>query len=152
MTPPSSHPPCARSAGPRRDAGAGLVEVLIAVLVLSVGLLGFAGAQMTSLKGGHSAYLRSQASLLAYDITDRMRAARMAALAGAFNDDADGDRKNWDDSLVALLGGDATGSVVLDGTRVTVTITWDDDRGSIRAADEDADASDMQTFVYRTEI
>lgn len=142
----------AGSAGPQRDAGAGLVEVLIAVLVLSVGLLGFAGAQMSSLKGGHSAYLRSQASLLAYDITDRMRAARMAALAGAFDDQAAGDRKDWDESLTARLGDDATGSVVLDGARVTVTINWDDDRGRIKAADEDAADSGMQTFMYRTEI
>ncbi|HBA32699.1 MAG TPA: type IV pilus modification protein PilV, partial [Gammaproteobacteria bacterium] len=51
-----------------------LLEVLIALVILSVGLLGLAGLQTTGLRNNHSAYLRSQATLLAYDITDRIRA------------------------------------------------------------------------------
>ena len=61
-----------------------IIEVLIAVLVLSLGLLGMAGLQATSLRANTSAAQRGQATLLAYDIIDRMRANRDQALAGSY--------------------------------------------------------------------
>lgn len=63
-----------------KDQGFTLIEVLIAVLVLSIGLLGLAALQATSLRNNHSGYLRSQATLLAYDMIDRMRANRNVAV------------------------------------------------------------------------
>lgn len=57
-----------------RHKGYTLIEVLIALVIMSIGMLGMAGLQMTSLKQNQSAYMRSQATLLAYDIVDRMRA------------------------------------------------------------------------------
>lgn len=51
-----------------------LLEVLIALLVLSVGLLGLAGLQTRGLAAVHNAYLRSQAVLLARDMGERIRA------------------------------------------------------------------------------
>jgi len=71
-----------------RSHGFTLIEVMIAVLVLSLGLLGLAGLQATSLKANASAATRGQATLLAYDIIDRMRANRDAALAGTYNNTA----------------------------------------------------------------
>jgi len=68
-----------------RQTGFTLVEVLIAVLVLSLGLLGLAGMQATSLKNNSAAAARGQATLLAYDMIDRMRANKTAALAGSYN-------------------------------------------------------------------
>ena len=56
----------------------------MALVVLSVGLLGIAALQMTSLRNNRGAHLRSQAQVMAYDITDRMRANRNAALANAY--------------------------------------------------------------------
>ena len=56
------------------SAGFTLIEVLISIVVLAVGLLGLAGLQSTSLRNNLSAYNRSQATLLAYDLADRMRA------------------------------------------------------------------------------
>ncbi|MHB9119600.1 MAG: type IV pilus modification protein PilV [Burkholderiales bacterium] len=56
------------------ESGFTLLEVLISLLILSFGLLGLAGLQAHGLRNNHSAYLRSQASLLAYDMSDRMRA------------------------------------------------------------------------------
>src|SRR5664280_455779 len=56
-----------------KNSGFTLLEVLIAMLVLAVGLLGLAGLQATSLRNNQSAYNRSQATQLAYDLADRMR-------------------------------------------------------------------------------
>ena len=59
----------------RRSAGGmTLVEVLVTLVIISVGLLGLAALQLTSLKGNQEAYARSQASALAGFILDRMRA------------------------------------------------------------------------------
>ena len=51
-----------------------LIEVLIAMLVLAIGLLGLATLQTYSLRANLSAYTRGQATQLLYDMSDRMRA------------------------------------------------------------------------------
>lgn len=58
----------------KRERGFTLLEVLIALVVLSIGLLGLAALQTTILRSSHSADLRTQATFLAYDMTDRLRA------------------------------------------------------------------------------
>lgn len=63
-----------------RHDGFTLVEVLIALVVLSIGLLGLASLQTNALKFSHSGYQHSQATFLAYDILDRMRANRTTAM------------------------------------------------------------------------
>jgi type IV pilus assembly protein PilV len=67
-----------------RSRGLTLVEILIALLILSVGLLGLASLQTLSLKFNTSAYYRTQATQLAYDFADRMRANRQAALDDSY--------------------------------------------------------------------
>ena len=57
----------------RRQSGVGLMEILVTMLVMSVGLLGIAGLQSESLRHTYNAYLESQALFLAEDIIDRMR-------------------------------------------------------------------------------
>ncbi|MGH8645915.1 MAG: type IV pilus modification protein PilV [Gammaproteobacteria bacterium] len=69
---------------PRSAQGFTLLEVLVAVLVLSLGLLGLAALQSAGLRQNHSAYHRSQATLLAYDIIDRMRANKVTAEADGY--------------------------------------------------------------------
>jgi len=64
-----------------------MIEVLIAVFVLAIGLLGLASLQTRSLQFNFSAYQRSQANVLAYDIIDRMRANRDVVLAGGYAHD-----------------------------------------------------------------
>lgn len=133
----------------RRARGASLIEVLVAVVVLSLGLLGLAGLQMTSLRSNHSAYLRSQATLLAYDLTDRMRADCSGMGAGRYADGSD-DRDDWDDLVTEHMGPDAQGSVALDGRAATITIQWNDNRGRIKTGDDTSTSSPL-SFVYRTE-
>ena len=53
--------------------GFSLIEVLVALFVLSIGLLGLAALQTTGLRFSHQSYERTQATLQAYDIIDRMR-------------------------------------------------------------------------------
>lgn len=50
-----------------------LLEVLIALLIFSLGLMGLAGLMVLSVKTNNSAYLRTQASFLAQSMADRMR-------------------------------------------------------------------------------
>ena len=72
----------------RKTRGFTLLEILVALLVLSIGLLGLAGLQTFSLRNNHSALLRSQAVVLAYDALDRMRSNRdqaMLAAGSAYN-------------------------------------------------------------------
>jgi type IV pilus assembly protein PilV len=68
----------------RRSGGFTLVEVLVSLVVLSIGLLGTAKLMLFSSRSNDSAYLRSQATELAYEILDNMRANRQQAIAGSY--------------------------------------------------------------------
>ena len=57
-----------------------LVEVLVSLVILSIGLLGIAKLMLFSSRSNDSAYLRSQATELAYEILDNMRANRQEAI------------------------------------------------------------------------
>ena len=114
--------------------GMTLIEALVALVVLSVGLLGVAGMQMTALRNNLGAHLRSQATVLAYDITDRMRANRTvardstayivgmgAAPTGATL--AALDIQYWKTTMTNTLpAGD--GSIRRVGDTYEITITW----------------------------
>lgn len=69
--------------GARTQAGFSLLEVLIALVVLSVGLLGLAAMQVRGLAYNHEAHVRSQATMLAYDMMDRMRMRKLNGLSQA---------------------------------------------------------------------
>ncbi len=66
--------PAGQAQLPQRVAGFTLIEVMVAVVVLSISLLGVAGLQATSQKYSRSAYLNTQATVLAHDMLERMRA------------------------------------------------------------------------------
>ncbi len=61
-----------------KQQGFTLLEVLVAVLVFSFGMLGIAGMMTISVKNNHNGYLRSQASFLVENMMDRMRANPIA--------------------------------------------------------------------------
>lgn len=68
-----------------RAKGFTLIEVLVSVVVFSIGLIGLASLQTLSLKHNNTSYLRSQAILLAQDMADRMRANSLAVANGDYN-------------------------------------------------------------------
>lgn len=67
----------------RPEAGVSLVEVLVTLLVLSIGLLGLAGLQALSVNGQFEADQRSRALLLAEEMAARLRAGSGAVRGGA---------------------------------------------------------------------
>lgn len=67
------------------ESGFTLLEVLVAVVILSIGLLGLAGLQATSLRNNQDALTRSHEALLAYDMIDRMRANIPGVNAGDYH-------------------------------------------------------------------
>jgi type IV pilus assembly protein PilV len=118
-------------------------------VVLSVGLLGIAAMQMTALRNNLGAHLRSQATVMAYDIADRMRANRTAANGNAyvvgFGAAPGGatlaaiDLTAWKNSLTATLpSGD--GRIQRVGNLFRITITWNEQNGG------------AQTFTTHTQI
>ena len=146
----------------RRGRGFSLIEVLVALLVLSIGLLGLAALQVQGLRFNHDALIRTQATNLAYDIVDRMRANRANVAAytaadpgGACDPLAAGaamDLTCWYDDLAATLpGGDG---VIADNATANffdITVRWVDRTprnfgGTMRAP---ASAADCATVAGR---
>lgn len=117
-----------------------LLEVLVAMLVLSIGLLGLAGLMASSLKNSHSAYQRTQATWMVYDALDRMRANRQVALAKGYNlalgaspggsGLAADDLSEWNAALTNALPAGKGSIDVKDGGGVTIIVQWDDSRGT----------------------
>lgn len=68
-----------------RDRGFSLLEVLVALLILSVGLLGIAGLQTVSLKFNHQSYERTQATVLISEMIEKIMANPVATRAGSFD-------------------------------------------------------------------
>ena len=122
-------------------AGFTLLEILVALLVLSVALLGLAGLQTQGLRGNQSAFLRSKAVQNSEDILDRMRANRAAALSGnydialatapagpAYSGMVLTDLSEWKAVLAAALpAGD--GTVEVNGNVATIEVQWTEASG-----------------------
>jgi type IV pilus assembly protein PilV len=131
-----------------RTGGFTLVEVLVAMVVLSVGMLGIAGLYVTSLRSGRVAVLRTQAVTLAGDLAERIRANRGAVLQ--YDDGASGvgaidprcqqggagctgvqmanhDKADWIAAVQQSLPAAATRVTVdpaTDPDTITIVITW----------------------------
>lgn len=154
-----------------KQQGAGLIEVLIALLVLAIGLLGLGALQTQSLKFNNESYFRTQATLLAMDMADRLRAnkayARSAPSAYTFTASdqsavaldacqtgvcapgalAQYDFKQWRDRVeLALPGGQVT---LTPDTSATATL-WRD--YAIQISYRAPDSTSPQVFIYRVRI
>lgn len=127
----------------RTHRGFTLVETMVALVVLSIGLLGVAKLVTGAVHANDSGYMRGQATQMAYEILDEMRANRPGASsyggAGATADCSSGacspavlaglDTYNWNARVAATLPsgtGSITTSAGLGGTVATIVVAWDD--------------------------
>jgi type IV pilus assembly protein PilV len=124
----------------RAQEGMTLIEVLVALLLLGVALLGAAAVQLNALKYTDSARMTSQASFIAYDMMDRIRANAAAdytvtpPTSGNPKVARDQDLYDFTRNIAGFGGETATGSISLNQRVYTITITWDDSRAA-NAAD-----------------
>ena len=144
----------------RYQRGLTLLEVLIALVVLSIGLLGLAGLQAHGLQTNTSAYQTSHSVIAAEALLDAMRADRNNALEGAYDVDfsASADTVNgdgyanqvlaqWLTELEATLPGIADDddlglAIDLTDDVVSVRIRWYDERW------EEGDSDDAASGVF----
>jgi type IV pilus assembly protein PilV len=125
----------------RRRLGFSLIEVLVALVVTTMGLMGLASLQLLALRTQHNAFLRGQATQLNHDIIERMRGNANAALTGAYDIGYDtlpgtgagiaaNDKREWRQRVATALP-EGRGRIQVDAaTRtVTVSVRWNDARG-----------------------
>lgn len=139
--------------GDYRQRGFGLIEVLVSMLVLGIGILGMVGLQLNAMKYNHTAAVRTQATFLAYDIADRMRANRVNARAGNYDislaasapsgsSTASVDLQQWKSALASQLP-EGGGAVERSGNNMRITVQWDEGRSG---------GSATQQFVFETRL
>lgn len=135
-----------------RHAGFTLLEVMIALVIFSIGLLGLAGLQAGGLRSNTAAQYRTIATIQAYDMADRIRANPRGVSNGDYNalDDtspatgncvtatcnatqmATFDYYEWEKSTQnALPGGHGTVSGAGAGSQFTITVMWDEERTGV---------------------
>jgi type IV pilus assembly protein PilV len=152
----------------RPQDGFTLIEILIAVLVLAVGMLGLAGMQLAGMKSNYSAYLRSQATFAASDLIDRMRvnpgdfAGRELTFDACDDDFPDGSPRSFEEwecvldslGLPAPTDGDRASVDCTNGNacgsgNCEIVLRWDDSRGERPApvGEEAAFLSPIDFFV-----
>jgi len=133
-----------------------MLEVLVSIVVLSVGALGVAGMQVAALKDGGSASSRHRAASLATGMVNMLRADRTNAVtgsadfvsglaAGTCTGTATAPVKIWQNQVACALPS-GRGGVALDTytKRAIITVQWDDSRGK--------GGSSTQQFLLETRL
>jgi type IV pilus assembly protein PilV len=124
-----------------KQSGMTLIEILVAIVILSIGLLGLAGLQLKGMQVNQGSTWRWQAAALAEDLADRIRADSTGAKAGYYNitnGAATSPSANagtaaalqeWLSRVQALPGGSATVAAGAGPNQMSITVSWDDSRG-----------------------
>lgn len=130
--------------------GASLLEVLIALLTLSIGLLGIAAMMLVGLSSNSGAYQRTQATIYAYDMGERLRANRNSASSynTALDDDAPTgttlnaiDVSDWLDLISNLPAGD--GAIICADDKCDITVQWNNSK---------ANGEETEQVIIRTQL
>ncbi len=155
-------------------AGFTLVEVMVALVIFTVSLLGLAGLQASSLRNTQLAYVNTVATQLAYDMGERIRANREGAEAGNYNIDninnpvsapsadcyasscsaaeiALTDAYEWLSAIVAELPS-GKGQVVENAGVYTITIMWDQERKGATGTDCGGGSEDLVCLQIQVRI
>jgi type IV pilus assembly protein PilV len=143
--------------------GMTLIEILVAIVVMSIGLLGLAGLQVKGIQVNQGSIFRSQASLLAEDMADRMRSDSTGAKAGNYTlstptstPTATGATlaaiTEWQAQVAALPGGQAT-IIPVAGNVMQITVGWVDTRAQGGAGvPTTTTTSTLASFTLTTEL
>ena len=110
-----------------------MIEVLVATVILASGLLGAAAVQLNALKHTDSALMTTQASFIAYDMLDRIRANPAADYAGqsagaGLHSVLGQDLSDFKRNVRQFGGASAKGSIAINEREVAITLEWDDRR------------------------
>jgi len=160
-----------------KHKGFTLLEVMIAMVIFAVGMLGLAGIQALSLENSHSSYSRSQAVLLAYEMVDRMKANHPSSsvlydittgtttVTGylgnnmcitndcTISDIAKYDMGQWKAAVTALLGANALASISISGDTHQVTVHWDEERTGVTGTNcPPLSTNDLSCFQLKVQL
>lgn len=141
------------------QTGVSLIEVLVSLLIMGIGLLGAAALQLNALKFTDSSAVTSQASFIAYDMMDRIRAnpdanyvlANLsAAPTGTATDTRTQDLIDFAANIRAIApnGVGDSSSIAVSGRTVTIRIVWSDSRATNASSVSNVQASGdgLQTY------
>ena len=140
----------------RDQRGVGLIETLVAVLVLAIGVLGVGAMLMTSLRNNQSSMERTQAVIQTSAMMDVMRANKAEAIIGRYNlsswtcnapaaDNPVGASQNaWLGAVKAELGPQSCGRILCSSLACEVHVRWNDSRG--------ASGNDQQVYTLRSRL
>ena len=134
-----------------KQLGSSMLEILVAIFILSVGLLGLASLQIASIKNINNAQFHSLATEYAYDMAERMRSNRAAVTSGAYDNIvstvtdpgctvcstsgmAQFDGYQWNQKIQSDVktGGlpEGIGTVIKNGNVFNITIAWKEQQRS----------------------
>jgi len=152
-----------------QQRGVGMIEILVAVLIFAIGLLGVGGMQVFALKMNTNADIRTRANLLASDMIERMRAnpsqwdeypMTVAECSSAVSDSPSStdiaalDRSLWCQKLERELP-EGEGAIDMANGVVTITLNWQEREGrETTDADGNGTGSELaeQEFVLRARL
>lgn len=145
--------------------GVGMIEVLVAILILSTSLMALAAMQMRSLQYNQSAYFESQANMLVNDIVDRMRLNRGTSYNSGFGStsgapvvatigaNAVADVDQWNRLIEARLPNGKGSIACIPATAVngtincTIVIRWDNINNVTGAGSATSNAAENRTTL-----
>lgn len=125
----------------QRQSGFSLVEVLVAMLIVSIGLLGIVALQSLALTNTGSSMERSQAVIQTYSYMEFLRANREQAIISNLDipltcdpenlPESQVEQRRWITQLHETLGPESCGQVeCLGGGKCSITVQWDDSRAA----------------------
>lgn len=143
----------------KQTKGFTLVEVIVAMVILAIGLLGTASLVMTSMQSNQGAYLRSQASMLATDMAERIRANSDATNAYVLSgqpaaencspctpsQQANADLYQWWTNLTASIPGASARITIPSTGNYLITINWTESDAQLKT-------TSAKSYVLRVEL
>ena len=156
-----------KTVGGKKQAGALLIESMVALAIFSIAMLSLSAAQLTTSKTSFSSMLKTETAISTSEIIDLMRANLAGVTAGQYNhainaglyatpaNQAQLDINKWLTNLPDYADGTVFGSgldagIACVGFACRITIEWDDTRAN--QGDASGGVSDLETFRYITDV